>query len=198
MGRPRDHDERTAERLLDAAEKIVEAAGLDSLSVRGVACETGTTTRAVYSLYGSKDGLVVALGKRAFELLGSAIRDLAQTPDPADDLVQAGLVVFRRFAVAHPALFGIGFRQLLKPPRLGAGFRDAAADSYAGLKERVARLGPAGLGGRSVEDAAVEFHALCEGLAALELRGLLPDGREEDVWHSALGALVRGFSLRPV
>ena len=66
MGRPREHDERTAERLLDAAERIVEAKGLDSLSVRVVAHATGTTTRAVYSLFGSKDGLVVALGKRAF------------------------------------------------------------------------------------------------------------------------------------
>jgi len=197
MGRPREHDERTVERLLDAAERIVEAKGLDSLSVRVVAHATGTTTRAVYSLFGSKDGLVVALGKRAFELLGSAIRDLPQTRDPVDDLIEAGVVVFRRFVVAHPSLFGIGFQQLLKPAGLDAGFRDAAADSYTGLKERVARVGPSRLGGRSVEDAAVEFHALCEGLAALELRGLLPDGREEDVWRSALGALVRGFSLRP-
>jgi AcrR family transcriptional regulator len=105
VGRPRRHAERTARALLDAAERIVESEGLKALSVRRVADEAGTTTRAVYSLFGSKQGLVIALGKRAFELLGTAIAALPTTPDPAADLVEAGVAVFRRFAVEHPSLF---------------------------------------------------------------------------------------------
>ena len=53
MGRPREHDAGTAAALLDAAERIVESEGLAALSVRRVADEVGTTTRAVYSLFGS-------------------------------------------------------------------------------------------------------------------------------------------------
>ena len=73
MGRPREHNEATATALLEAAERTVQAAGLEALSVRGVADDVGTTTRAVYTLFGSKDGLLVALGTRAFAMLGLSL-----------------------------------------------------------------------------------------------------------------------------
>ena len=73
MGRPREHDEHTAEALLTAAEPIIEARGLGALSLRELAEEAGTTTRVVYSLFGSKEGLLSGLGARAFEL-GSSDR----------------------------------------------------------------------------------------------------------------------------
>jgi len=69
MGRPRVHNEATAQALLAAAERIVETDGIDALSLRRVAREVGTTTRAVYSVFGSKDALLAALGRRAFEIL---------------------------------------------------------------------------------------------------------------------------------
>jgi hypothetical protein len=47
---------------------------------------------------------------------------------------------------------------------------------------------------RGKGDAATEFHALCEGLAALELRGQLTTGDSEQIWRDALTALVNGFS----
>ena len=67
MGRPREHDERTRAALREAAERLVAAGGPGALSVRAVAEEAGTTTRAVYSVFGSKEGLVVdALARDAF------------------------------------------------------------------------------------------------------------------------------------
>ena len=101
MGRPRHPPERTAAALLDAAERIVEAEGVAALTLRHVADAAGTTTRAVYSVFGAKDGLLVALGVRAFDLLGTNVRAAPTTDDPAADLVEAGLV-FRRFAVSTP------------------------------------------------------------------------------------------------
>ncbi len=195
MGRPREHDEQTAVALVDAAERIVLADGLDGLSVRRLAGEVGTTTRAVYSLFGSKDGLLVALGTHAFELLGAAINTLATTDDPAADLVEAGVAVFRRFAVEHPTLFRIGVQRTLLSPDLAGQFRAAAAEAFAGLEARMRRLEDAGLlGPRTVGDAACEFHALCEGLAAVELRGLMPVHDEARIWRDALTALVAGFA----
>ena len=194
MGRPKEHDEHTAAALLDAAERIVLADGLDGLSVRGLADDVGTTTRAVYSLFGSKDGLLVALGTRAFELLGAAINELAVTDDPAADLVEAGVAVFRRFALEHPTLFRIGVQHTLPSPDLARQFRAAAAEALAGLEARITRLEASGLlGPRMVRDAACEFHALCEGLAAVELRGLMPPDEGARIWRDALAALVAGF-----
>jgi AcrR family transcriptional regulator len=198
VGRPREHDEATAAALLEAAERTVDAEGLAALSVRGVANDVGTTTRAVYSLFGSKDGLVVALGARAFDLLGAAVAALPETDDPAADLVQAGLV-FRRFAREHPALFTVGVQRALPSPELWDRFRGAASKALSTLHARLERLAARdGLGGRSVAEAAWQFHALCEGLAAAELRdpgvGRDPEGR----WRDALDALVRGFAVAPV
>ena len=42
--------------------------------------------------------------------------------------------------------------------------------------------------------AALEFHALCEGLAALEERGILPADEAEHIWRDALRALVAGWA----
>jgi AcrR family transcriptional regulator len=192
MGRPREHDERTAAALLDAAERIIDSSGPDALSVRGVAEAVGTTTRAVYSLFGSKDGLLVALGVRAFDMLGTSIRALPLTDDPAADLVEAGVVVFRAFATEHPSLFTIA----VKPPVRADQIMDARNAAFDGLLTKVARLKDAGLlGGRTVRDAATQFHALCEGLAALELRGqIVPTGAER-LWRDALRALVAGFQF---
>jgi AcrR family transcriptional regulator len=198
LGRPREHDESTAAALLVAAERVVEAGGLAALSVRGVANDAGATTRAVYSLFGSKDGLVVALGARAFDLLGAAVAELPETDDPGGDLVQAGLV-FRRFAREHPALFMVGVQRALPSRELWDRFRGAAGAALATLHARLERLAARdALGGRSVPEAAWQFHALCEGLAAADLRDPAVGRRSEARWHAALNALVRGFAVAPV
>lgn len=196
MGRPREHDGRTATALLDAAERIVERDGLDALSVRRAAEAGGTTTRAVYSLFGSKEGLVIALGTRAFTLLSEAMDALPLTEDPAHDLVEAGAVVFRHFTSGHPALFAIGFLHTGVLPDVARAFRRAQEDALARLAARIGRLAETGrLGGRPVVDAIVAYHALCEGLAALELRGVLCGADREQQWRDALHALVAGWGV---
>src|SRR5438067_5844193 len=117
MGRPREHDQRTAAALLRAAERTIQDRGPDALSVRGIAIEVGTTTRAVYSLFGSKEGLIAALGVHAFDLLRAGLDALPTTNDPQADLVAAGLM-FRRFATEHPSLFAIGVQRSLSAPSL--------------------------------------------------------------------------------
>jgi hypothetical protein len=49
------------------------------------------------------------------------------------------------------------------------------------------------LGGGSIPEAALQFHSLCEGIAAVELRGtpLSPD--PEQFWRNAFRALITGF-----
>jgi Tetracyclin repressor-like, C-terminal domain len=129
-------------------------------------------------------------------MLGTSIRALPRTKDPAADLVEAGVAVFRSFAIGHPSLFKIAVQQTIGSPGLAAEFTNAAAAAFEGLQVNVSRLRDAGqLGDRSVRDAASEFHALCEGLAALELRGRLGAGDSERIWRDALGAIVVGFSV---
>ncbi len=196
MGRPRVHDEQTAEALLDAAERMIEADGPDALSLRRLAEQTQTSTRAVYSLFGSKDGLIVALAQRAFGILAAGIHALPTSEDPVADLVEAGVVVFRRFAVDHPSLFTLAFQQRnATVSQIWPDVRAVQQTGLAGLRQRIARLGQASeLEDGAVSEATIAFHALCEGLAALELRGLLPVGEEDRIWRHALTVLVNGLN----
>jgi AcrR family transcriptional regulator len=215
MGRPREHDAETAGALVDAAERVLHEEGVEALTVRRVATEAGTTTRAVYSLFGSKQGLIVALGQRAFEILGDGLAKLPETDDPVADIVNAGTVVFRRFAREHPSLFRMIALQRPPSPWVMADSRPAGAEALSRSKARFDRLEAAGLlGARNAWTAVCEFQALCEGLAGVELRGQLPlnpaarvglandhgredPGIEERIWRDALTALVRGFAISP-
>lgn len=196
MGRRRAHDARTASALLDAAEQIVQAGGLDALSVRTVAARVGTTTRAVYSVFGSKERLLAALGVRAFEMLGAGVATVLTTDDPAADLVAAGATVFRPFAIQHPALFRIAMQHAPAWPEVPGEVIGAATDALSLLVDRIRRLQAAGrLGSHTLSGATCAFHALCEGLAAAELRGGAPVADGEQFWREALGALVAGFAV---
>jgi AcrR family transcriptional regulator len=194
MGRPREHDARTAAKLLAAAERMVQERGPDALSVRGVAAEVGTTTRAVYSLFDSKAGLMAALAAHGFEILRDGVAGLPVTDAPEKDLVEAGLI-FRRFATEHPSLFRIAFQTNPSPMRTTPAVRAAANSALEVLKTRIARLRDQGLlGSTTVDDATLPFHAVCEGLAGLELRGTFSNHDAERLWRHALSALVHGLT----
>jgi AcrR family transcriptional regulator len=197
VGRPKEHNAATATALLQAAEQAIEHRGVDALSVRGVAAEVGVSTRAVYSVFGSREALVAALAVRAYDLLGAAVDELPTTGDPIADLISAGLE-FRRFAIDHPSLFAIGVQRTAPlPEELWAQVRTASGRALDVLERRVTRMQSAELlGARTAQAAALEFHAHCEGMAALELRGTIPrDGMTiEQLWVDGLGALLHGFS----
>ena len=198
MGRPREHNEETRAALRAAAERLVAEGGSGALSVRAVADAVGTTTRAVYSVFGSKDGLVDALAQTAFEFLFAEIAELPETDDPAADLVEVG-VVFRRLVREHPALYRIAFQRIVPGLRAGPELTQARQRAFDQLQAKVQRLEEAGLlGPTSVEDARVAFNAMLEGLGNAELRGatlrILPEGEEERAWREALANVVRGFA----
>jgi AcrR family transcriptional regulator len=184
------HDQNTARELLRAAEAIAAEEGPDGVTVRHVADAAGVSVRAVYSLYGSKDGLLAALGRHAFELLGEGVRALPETDDPAADLVTAGVSVFRPFAVEHPWLFRIGVQNYGVTPEVVQRYVPAAEAAMVHLRARVARA----LG--EVPAATLQFHAMCEGLAAVELGCMLPAEEAEKIWHDGLTALVTGLRAR--
>jgi len=199
VGRPREHDEETRAALRAATERIVAESGVGAFSVRAVAREVGTTTRAIYSLFGSKEGLLAdALAQGAFEFLADGIDELPETDDPVADLVAVGVPVFRALVLEHPALYRVAFQRIAPNFPAGPEVVKARERALAGLLGKVERLGEADLlGEKTVLEAAVEFNAMLEGLANAELRGtilrILPAGHEERTWREALTTVVRGF-----
>lgn len=198
MGRPREHDESTRAALRAEAERIVAEHGLSALSVRAVADAAHTTTRAVYSTFGSKDGLVDALAQTAFEFLFTEIAKLPETDDPVRDAVDMAIKVFRRLALQHPVLYRIAFQRVAPAFRAGPEVTAARQRAFAQLQGKMRRIEQAGLLGRtSLQEATIAVEAMMEGLANAELRGrtlpILPAGKEKQAWRRALGILIRGF-----
>jgi AcrR family transcriptional regulator len=196
MGRRREHDDATRAALLAAAERIIEANGAEAASVRAVAEAIDTTTRAVYSVFGSKDGMLEALAIGLFELLSEAIDACVSTDDPVEDIVTISVDGFRRTALEHPAMYGLVFLRLVPGLRLGDEFAEVSAGAFGRLRSHLARLEASdGLGVMSDLDAARSVHALTEGLATMELRGMLSGADDaEMIWRNAIAALVRGFA----
>ena len=197
MGRPRVHDEQTERELLAAAEGLLAGEGAEALSVRRLAEAAGTTPRAIYSVFGGKDGLVRALYREAFRALARDLDALPLTADPAADLVAAGVRGFRRWALQHPELFRLAFERAEADAPPTVQDSEVARAAFERLIGRVRRLAEQGLiAPGSVEPLAVAFHSLCEGLASVERRRTLPLPWRRDpeaVWTASLAALVRGF-----
>jgi AcrR family transcriptional regulator len=198
MGRPREHDDVTRAALLAAAEELLARGGADALAVRAVADAVGTTTRAVYTVFGGKRGLIGALWARGMGIIAGLLETLPSTDDPAADLVAVGTDGFRRFAIEHPNLFRLTFERLVADFVPGDAERAAARVSIGRLRERVKRCQAAGLlADRDPVAVAWQFHAFCQGLASIELQGWLPPGMDGAAfWREALAAFVSG-AARP-
>lgn len=200
MGRPREHDDTTREALRIAAERLFEQRGTGGVSVRSVAEEVGTTTRAVYALFGSKDGLLLdALAQRAYEILTAALDDHPETDDPIADLIDMAPSVFRRFVLDHPALFRVTFQRAVPGFEPGPELLAARGAGLRRLTAKIQRLEQVGLLQRKpLRQAVIEYQAMCEGLGNFEMRGttmrMLEAGREAKIWRDAFTTLVATFT----
>ncbi len=112
MARPRVHDENLRARLLDRAGQLVTERGMAALSLRTLAAEAGTSTTAVYSLFGGKPALLGALFEESFSSFGASQLAVPVTGDTLADLLALGRAYWT-WARAHPDLYGVMFGQVL-------------------------------------------------------------------------------------
>lgn len=197
VGRPKEHDEATRTALLAAAERLLAEGGPDSLSVRRVSEAANTTTRAVYSLFGGKDGLLQASYRAMFRDLRRRVLAVPETRDALADLVRVGIDGFRAQALAHPHLFRLGFEWPQRRSSTTDEDRREARAAFEALLARVRRTSGS-LGATEARRFAVGFHALCQGLASGELGGFLAANDQDPlrVWRDTLAAYARGLSRR--
>jgi AcrR family transcriptional regulator len=191
MGRPREHDAATRDRLLAAATRLSAEEGWRAVSVRRVAEEAGTSTRAVYSLFGSQQGLDQELHLAMFERLLELMRATPRTADPRADLLELRHA-YRRWATERPERYAAVMR--FTGPHAAARSPEGLATARAAtaeLRQVIARCAAAGLlADRDVDRLTVQWRAVAHGLAEFENRGLLADG--DQAWRSVLAALIDG------
>ncbi|MDQ1699869.1 MAG: hypothetical protein QOG34_1732 [Frankiaceae bacterium] len=168
------HTSDLAVRLVDEAGRLLADEGVAALSLRRLAAASGTSTMAVYTLYGDKQGLLHAMHRAGFERLGDALRAAAAAhADPPDALVALGHA-YRETALANPHLYGLMFGAAVPgfvPDETGRAVADAA---YKPLVEGVRRCLDAGqMGGTPAERIALHLWSVSHGMVSLELAGHL-------------------------
>ena len=197
MGRPKEHDQETRA-ASERRRRESSPVWIGAFSVRAVAREVGTTTRAVYSLFGSKEGLLVdALAQSAFEFLTDGIAELPETEDVVADLVAVGVPSFARSCSSTRPSIESRFSASRRTSRPDPRSSRRASELSPACWERSSGSQRPIFSGRKRCSKRLEFNAMLEGLANAELRGtilrILPAGEEERTWQEALTTVARGF-----
>lgn len=141
--RRRERAEETRTELLDAAARVVARRGYEGASVGDLAGEAGYTKGALYSNFGSKEDLFLALAAR--ELAAGRVAPVAGSPAPEVDQALLGLEVLAflaRSASARTSLAG----PLAEALRTAAGSEEGGTPTPAQLDDAVARLAVALVG----------------------------------------------------
>ncbi len=194
MPRPKLRTQDLRQQLLQRAVAVLEREGPAAVQARHVASAAGTSTAALYELFGDKAGLVRAIFYEGFGDLLDRLQQVPATADGRADVV-AMLAASRAYAVEHPMLFELMYARPFREFSPNPEDLRVAGTIYDLIVRRVGRwLSDAG----SVTDAVDAAHALValnRGLIATELSGLLGGTSESRArrWRLAVEAQLVGL-----
>lgn len=192
----------TRERLLEAASEVFAAQGYHAASVDQVAERAGFSTGAVYSAFGSKEELFLALLdvqlREETEQLEAATRDRPSI----DARVRGAADQWMGFVEREPSLvllytefWAYAVRDPRVRPRIAAHYADVRAALCRLIAAAATELGYELM--MPAEQLAVAVDALADGIARQKLAE--PEAVPDDLLARALSILFAGASrpLRP-
>ncbi|MDH6108895.1 AcrR family transcriptional regulator [Kitasatospora sp. MAP12-15] len=185
--------EELRERLVLAALRVAGEHGLAELTVQRIAQAAGTSAISVYTRFGGLAGVLEALYRRTFAMLGEAFRAVPRTGggDPLGHLLALAMA-YRSFALAVPPRYAFMFdrpvpdfepAQPLRAEALQGAFaplidavRELAGTETEGTgTEGTALAGtePAGVGTADATRTAYLLWCVMHGMVGLELADVL-------------------------
>jgi len=168
------------ERLIDAAEDLIERRGAQGFSLREAARQVKVDPAMVYRHFRDRADLVRAVADRGFQRLAAAMQKALQKPSTADGRLRALGHAYVKFALDEPALF-----RLMFGPDRGAIIQ--SGPTPMGLLMEV-------LGAKASPENAALCWAGVHGVAMLVLDGSLQRTQPVDSKHLTelvLDALIR-------
>jgi AcrR family transcriptional regulator len=193
VSRPKIYGEDLRRQLISLAAEEIADGGPHAVSLRRLAHDAGTSTTAIYTMFGSKDDLVAEVLAAASASLTAAQDAVPTTDDPLADFAELGRS-YRRWALEQPALYAVmfgrsGLREVIAGPPLEVAMRP--------LLDAVERCIAAGvLRDLDPHQAALSIWASVHGLVSLEIAGYV-DGDDDEVHERHLMATAM-FWLEPV
>lgn len=208
MGRPRVYDEELRERLIEEARSMLTADGYHGVSLRVLTRNVGTSTNAVYTLFGSKEALMAEVVVRNLNNLLGDDFDLPQSGSIQDDLIELAHL-YRTHATADPRAFSGTFEAMEEARRPGS-LTDRINPEVKNISTRL-YTPILTLCKRAAEEnpdlnlnpmhMAVSVWATIQGFVQLESAGALPvedDEQVHQIFEESIRALYRGWIDAPV
>lgn len=121
-------------RLLDVATRRLEDNGPEALQARTVTAEIGTSTQAVYTLFGGMPGLFEAIGVEGFVRFGRHVAAVPETDDAVADHFSKGWA-YCDWALSHPQIYRFMFGLTGGGLRLHAGLEMTLTGTLANFPE---------------------------------------------------------------
>jgi AcrR family transcriptional regulator len=150
------------ETIVQAAREMIEAEGLERLSINVLAEKLGVKTPSLYRYVGDKTGLLRAVNEDTIAGLFAVLGEALSSPGPAEERLLAVALAYRQYAHQHPITYGLAFTNTIPELRPDAAEQERAALPYQALMAEVS--------GEADSLAALRgMLALIHGFAMLEL-----------------------------
>ncbi|MEV7427500.1 MULTISPECIES: TetR/AcrR family transcriptional regulator [unclassified Streptomyces] len=170
----------TRRALLDAAADLLDLGGLEAVTLRAVGAQAGVTRGAPYRHFPDKESLLIAIGTRAWDRLGSHMQALRANPGlSTTDKVRGGIIALIGIGRAQPHLYKLMFSN---PPGDPAALARAAEASQTEFLAIVADL----VGEQDARRYGALLISIANGVAGMEVSGQLPNEKWGEVTAEGL------------
>ncbi|WP_405485801.1 TetR/AcrR family transcriptional regulator [Nocardia sp. NBC_00511] len=189
MGRPPTNDDATRDRLISAATDQLRDRSPGRLSMREVATAAAASTTSIYTLFGSRDGLLAAVRGHVSAQLFEVLAAVPAGDDPLADLL-AIASAYRRWALDERHFYAVIFGGGTTYTPSGT---PSDQDPAAPLVDAISRVHASRYPTTEVNRIAVAVWATLHGFVTLELDGTLPSAYIDGVMSAAVKSLVIGW-----
>ena len=179
--------------ILDAASALLESEGPEALSVRRIAATAGVAPMGVYNHFRSKSGIMDALFRQGFRLLGAELEGAHHAADP-EVALRAGLTIYRRLALASPATYRLMLMRAVPayvPSEESMLAAESAFDQLVNAVQRMMEAGRFAPGDN--REIAQRIWAACHGWISLEMFGIGFTGNPEAGYDDLVDLLIVGL-----
>jgi AcrR family transcriptional regulator len=166
----------TRDRLLDAAERLLDAGGVEAVTLREVGHQSGVSHNAPYKHFANTEALLAAIAARELRRRRDRLTAALASDDPPDLVLRRTLRLHAEWALEHPNRFKLIYgRWSVHSEELAEAAHAASGQLVAAVRAAQARgTLPSG----DPERLMALLRALAHGAADLALAGhLAPDGK---------------------
>lgn len=174
--------------LIQRAWELVEAGGIDQLSLSRLAGEFGVKAPSLYKHVKNKAAIIQAVNALTSIRLLETLVEAAEAVEAPAEKVRAVAWAYRRFGLAHPTTYALTFTTHNPDARLDA---EAAVEGVLPLQAIMAQI----VGEAESLSATRGLMALAHGFVMLETHNQWQRGGSfDDAFNLLLEAFLRGLA----